>query len=142
MEFMNWHLDSLILQTIALLFTAFLMPRFQIHGPFSGLIMVLALSFVNTHLWDAALFYSIPNSLTSQTILTLFVNSIVFWILAKSLPGIAIQGFLPAIASPILFTAVSLLTYKYGRDVDWANLLLQFQNSFRHVKELAKGGSY
>jgi len=138
---MNLHLDSLLLQTIALLITAFLLPKFQVHGPISGLIMVAALSLINTNLWDAALFYSIPNSLSTQALVTLLTNAVVFWVLAKSLPGIAIQGFLPALIAPVVLTAVSLLTYQYGRDVDWMHILSQIQNQFRFVKDLSKSGS-
>ena len=140
MTMMNLHLDSLILQTIALLITAFLLPKFQVHGPLSGFIMVASLTFINTNLWDAALFYSIPNSLSTQALITFFTNAVVFWVLAKSLPGIAIQGFWPAFVAPVVLTAVSLLTYKYGRDVDWMYLVGQFQESFKYLKSLAKVG--
>lgn len=139
MTFMNLHLDSLILQTIALLITAFLLPRFQVHGPLSGFIMVAALSFVNTTLWDAALFYSIPNSLSTQTAITFLTNAVVFWVLAKSLPGIAIQGLWPALIAPIVLTGVSLLTYKYGRDIDWMHLVGQIQDSFKFIKSISQG---
>ena len=138
---MNLHLDSLILQTIALLITAFLLPKFQVHGPLSGLIMVLALTFINTSLWDAALFYSIPDSLSTQTAITFFTNAVVFWILAKTLPGIAIQGFWPALIAPVVLTGVSLLTYKYGRDIDWMQVVSQIQDQFKYIKSLAKAGS-
>ena len=141
MSFMNLHLDSLLLQTIALLITAFLLPKFQVHGPLSGLIMVAALTFINTNLWDAALFYSIPNSFSTQAIVTLLTNAVVFWVLAKSLPGIAIQGFLPALIAPVVLTAVSLLTYQYGRDVDWMHILSQIQDQFRFIKDISKSGS-
>lgn len=140
MSLLNFHYDQLILQTIALLITAFLLPRFQVHGPISGLIMVIALSFINTKLWDAALFYSIPNNVSTQTIVTFFTNAVVFWILAKSLPGVDIQGFMPALIAPIVLTAVSLLTYRYCRDVDWMYVIGEIQNSFTHLRALSQSG--
>lgn len=135
---MNFHLDSLVLQTIALLITAFLLPKFQVHGPISGFIMVALLSFINNHLWDAALFYSIPDSFTTQTVVTFLTNAVLFWVLAKSLPGVAIQGLWPALIAPVVLTGVSLLTYKYLRDVDWMHVVDQIQESFKFIKSLAK----
>jgi putative membrane protein len=132
------HIESILLQTLALLITAFLLPRFQVHGPISGALMVLSLSFVNTYLWDAALFYSIPNDLTAQTGTTLIVNAFLFWGLAKSLPGIQIQGFLPAVIAPVVLTAISILTYQYGRDVDWYKIALFVQEQFDMLRTFSE----
>ncbi len=137
---MELHLDSLILQTIALLITAFLLPRLEVHGPLSAFIMVLILSFMNTHLWDTALFFSIPNSLTSQALVTLLVNGVLFWVLAKCLPGVTITGFFPALAAPLVFTVVSILTYKYGRDIDWNAIAGSIDNTFGILKHFVKTG--
>ena len=136
---MDMHLDSIVVQTVALLLTAFLLPRFEVRGPFSGLLMVLALSYVNTHLWDAALFYSIPNTLTSQTVVTLLVNAVLFWLLAKLLPGIHIRGIFPALLAPLALTVISILTYKYARDIDWSKVYLLIQEKLSGLKSFSKG---
>lgn len=127
-------LENLALQTFALLITAFLIPRFQVSGPLSGLIMVLALGFVNTNLWDVALFYQVPNTFTSQVIVTFFVNGLLFYILAKILPGVAIQGILPALVAPVVLTVVTTAVYHYGRDIDWAAVWEQIKQTFELIR--------
>ena len=37
----------------------------------------------------------------------------------KLLPGIEIDGLLPALAAPIVFTGVSLVVDRYRRTIDW-----------------------
>lgn len=134
---MDFSLNHLILQTIALLITAFLIPRFQVQGPISAAIMVIVLGVVNTKLWDAALFYQIPDTLTAQTLVTLLVNGVLFWGLAKCLPGVAIQGFLPAIVAPIVLTIVSILTYQFGRDINWVTVFEAIREQFNVLKGFA-----
>ncbi len=102
-----------------MLLTALFLPRLQVKGPISALIAVIALAYINSAFWDAALFFKLPDSFTLKTGLLLLTNGIIFWILAKILPGIQIQGFLPALLAPIVFTIVSLFLNQYGGAVDW-----------------------
>lgn len=134
-------MENLALQTLALLITAFLIPRFQVHGPLSGATMVLALGFVNTHLWDVALFCQIPDSLTSQVVVTFLVNGALFWILAKVLPGVAIQGLLPALVAPVVLTVVTTAVYHYGRDVDWNAVWRAVKQGFDALRSYSSSSS-
>lgn len=84
--------------------------------------MVIALAFVNAHVWDAALFFRIPDSINAQALTLLISNGVVFWLLVKVLPGIEVRGFLPALAAPILFTVLSVFIGKYGEEVEWGKL--------------------
>lgn len=115
--------------------TAFILPNFTISGPLGALIAVIALAFVNTHLWDAALFFSIPSSFTTQAILLLLANGVIFWILVKILPGIEVQGFLPALAAPVVFTVTSVILQNYLKDVDWSKVWHQSVNYVQGVRE-------
>lgn len=119
---MPLNIEYWALQTLALLITALLIPRLTISGPISGLIAVVSISLMNTYLWDAALFFSIPNHLTLHTATLLLVNGVLFWILVKVLPGIEVKGFLPALAAPVVFTITSIIIQRYGREIDWNQL--------------------
>ena len=110
------------LQSIALLITALLIPRFTVAGPFSALKFVTVLSIINTTLWNASLFSAIPNSFTAHTLVVVLANGALFWGLAKIMPGIMIDGWLPAIVGPIVFTIISAVTFNYGKDVDWVDV--------------------
>ncbi len=111
---MQYNLNYWILQTLAMTLTALLIPKLRIDGPIGAFIMVIALGFVNAHLWDVALFYSVPNTPTVQTATLFLANGIIFWILVKVLPGIEVEGFLPALIAPIVFTFCSMIIAKYA----------------------------
>ena len=127
------------LQTIAMLLTAFVIPRFQIKGPLAAFLLVLALGFVNATIWDAALFLQIPNSASMHAVTVLVANGLVFWILVKLVPGIEVIGFLPAIAAPVVFSLVSILTYQYGREIDWFSLAEQLLRYVAAVRDQLSG---
>ena len=119
----SFNLTYWFLQTVAMMVTALLLPKLRITSPFGALATVIALAFVNSKLWDAALFFSVPDSFSTKTIMLLATNGCIFWVLVKLLPGIEIEGFLPALAAPVVFTVCSLVIDQYGSQVDWVRVL-------------------
>ena len=118
LDFTYWFLQS-----VAMAATALLIPRLKITSPFGALAIVVSLAFVNSKLWDAALFFSIPDSFSTKALMLLGANGLIFWILVKLLPGIEVEGFLPALAAPVVFTVCSLIIDHYGSQVDWVKVL-------------------
>lgn len=135
---MNFNYSIWIVQTVAMLLTALALPKFQVKGPISALIMVIALGFINTHIWDAALFYQVPDNFTSKTILLFLSNGVLFWLLAKCLPGVEMQGILPAFIAPILFTFLTVAIDKYAKDIDWKDVIAQSATQVNNIKDTLK----
>lgn len=119
----NLNINYWFFQTIAMLITAILIPNLRITSIFGAIFIIIALAFVNSKIWDAALFFQIPNELSYQSVLLLFTNGFIFWVLIKLLPGIEIDGFLAALVAPVVFTAISLFLSKYAHYVDWIAIL-------------------
>lgn len=90
--------------------------------------MVMALAAVNKYLWDQTLFQTIPHELTYNALKLLFANGFVFWLLVKLLPGIEIEGILPALVAPILLTVVGVYVMDYGGRIDWVQLLTKIKD--------------
>ena len=132
MDFIPGSLNYWVLQTIAMLATALLIPGLTVKGPIGALAMVIALAYVNAKVWDATLFFQIPHSVTTHTAILLLANGILFWILVKILPGIEVEGFLPALVAPIVFTILSILVSYYLKDIDW---LLVLERSIQYIRE-------
>ena len=132
-----------ILQTIAMLVTAGLIPRLYITSFIGAFFIVVALSFVNATIWDAALFFSIPNHITSHALLLILSNGIIFYVLIKILPGIEVQGILPALAAPLIFTIVNIFITQYAKEINWievgeraANWVQEVRNSMLAEKQI------
>jgi len=106
--FPNLNLEYWIFHTVAMLLTALIIPRLRITSIFGAVLTVFALVVVNSTVWNAALFFELPNSMTTRTVLLLLSNGVIFWLLVKILPGIEVDGFLPAVAAPIIFTLLTV----------------------------------
>ena len=132
---MNGFILIFFLQTIAMLITAFLIPRFTVEGPISALKFVLVLALINTTIWNTTLFGALPDSATAHTLTVVLANGALFWILAKVMPGVAIDGLLPAVAGPIVFSVVSALTFAYGKDVDWIGVFNTIGNQVSEIRD-------
>ena len=121
-ELANIDLNYWILQTIAMMITAFLLPGLQVKGPVPAFLAVAALAFVNSKVWDAALFFSVPDHLSMQVLSLVLTNGLIFWLIVKLLPGIETQGVFPAIAAPLIFSVCSMLISTYGKDINWIDV--------------------
>ena len=130
MNFSDW-----ILQSVATLSTCALIPRLKITSIFGALTTVIALAFVNATIWNAALFFEIPRTLTMQSGLLFLANGIIFWILVKILPGIEVNGFLPALIAPVVFTFCSLAVDQFHDKVPWKKIIQTGYVATERVRE-------
>jgi len=122
-----------LLNTIAMMLTALVIPGLRITSIFGAIGIVLTLAIVNQTVWNAAMFETIPHAATVQALVLVVANGAIFWILAKLLPGIEVKGVLPAIVAPIVFTFLSGLVWKYGANIDF---MAFGQQALDKVKEL------
>ena len=122
-QLLSLNLTYWFLQTVAMMVTALLIPKLKVTGPFGALTTVVALAFINSKVWDAALFFHIPDTLTVQALTLFLTNGIIFWILIKILPGIEVEGVAPALIAPVVFTITSWVISEYGSQVNWAAVL-------------------
>ena len=130
------NLETLVLQTCAMCLTALLIPKLRVTSIVGPIGAVLALAFVNSSLWDAALFFQIPDSLGAHAAILLGANGLLFWIIVKLLPGIEVDGVLPALVAPIVFTICSVLIVRYHHLIDWHAVLQWILNLIMEVKNM------
>lgn len=119
MEHLTSNLHYWVLQTVAMMLTAFFIPKLKISGPFAAFFAVLALAFVNTKLWDASLFFQLPQNFSVNALLLLVTNGVIFWLIVKIMPGIEVEGIWPAIIAPVVFTITSILIREHADKIDW-----------------------
>ena len=134
-ELLQINFGFWILQTIAMLLTALLIPRLTISGPLAALATVIVLALFNSKLWDVALFFQIPNNFSTHTFLVFIANGLAFWLIVKLLPGIEVEGILPALAAPLVFTITSAALNMYGRDIPWDQVYTQIVQSVHSARD-------
>lgn len=127
------NFDFIILQSLAITLTAILLPRLKIKSFSAPVMTAVALSWINDIYWDSGLFYSVPTSLSTDTLTLLVMNGLIFWIIIKLIPGIEIRGILTPIYSAVIFTCCSMLAHKYGSDINWTEVI---QNIFSLLDEV------
>jgi putative membrane protein len=135
---MDLNLKFWAIQTGAMMLTAFLLPGLTVSGPIPAFATVAALAFINAHLWDAALFFEIPQTFGQAQLIVLLANAAIFWLVVKLLPGIEIRGILPAVAAPVIFTITALMISKYEPMVDWGKVYASGVGIVSGVKEAAE----
>jgi putative membrane protein len=124
-----------VLQTVAMMLTALVIPRLRITSIIGAIGILVALAFVNATLWSAALFFSVPASPTVEALVLVLANGAIFWVLCKLLPGIEVQGVLPAIVAPVVFTLASMLIARYGDHVDPEAIGSAVADSIRRLRQ-------
>ena len=107
------------LQTFAMMLTAFALPGLKVKGPIGAFLAVAALAYINATYWDWALFFKLPDSLTVKALLLVVANGVLFWVLVKLLPGIEVEGVLPALVAPLVFALLSVLVPTLYGKIDW-----------------------
>jgi len=128
-----------LLNTIAMMLTALVIPRLRITSIFGALGIVIALAIVNATVWNAAMFETIPHAVTVQTLVLVLSNGAIFWVLVKVLPGIEVEGILPAIVAPIVFTLMSMLVWKFGAHLDVVASAQQAAETVRELRDWISG---
>lgn len=132
---LSFNFNYWFLQTVAMCLTALFIPGLRVTSPLGALLAVIGLAYINSKVWDAALFFSVPDHFTLKTAALFLSNGIIFWILVKLLPGIEVDGLLPALIAPLVFTFTSVFISEYAKDVDWPAVFEKGAEYFRQVRD-------
>lgn len=99
---LRWLLNSL-----ALLFTAWLMPGIQIKSIGAALIAALVLGVINAIIRPIVLFFTLPLNILTLGFFTLVVNALMLLIVRSVVNGFTVSGFWAAFFGSIVLTIVS-----------------------------------
>ncbi|MFA5882177.1 MAG: phage holin family protein [Eubacteriales bacterium] len=99
---LRWLLNSL-----ALLFTAWLMPGIQIRSFGAALIAALVLGVINAIIRPIVLFFTLPLNILTLGFFTLVVNALMLLMVRSVVNGFTVSGFWAAFFGSIVLTIVS-----------------------------------
>ena len=97
----------LILNAIALIAVAYLVPGIHVSGPLGALVAALILGIVNAIVRPILVILSLPLEIITLGLFTLVINALLFWFVGALHVGLDVDGFWPAFWGAIVMWIVS-----------------------------------
>ena len=98
-----------VLNAVALMAVAYLMPQIKVTSSVSALIAAFALGAVNTLIRPVLTLLTLPISILTLGFFYLVINGLLFWMVGKMLNGFSVDGFWAAVFGGLLYGLISWL---------------------------------
>jgi len=100
-------LARLVLNGVAIILAAYVLPGIHIAGPFAALVAGVILGFVNAIVRPVLFFLTLPLTLVTLGLFIFVLNAICFALTAWLVPGFSVDGFWWALFGALLVSIVS-----------------------------------
>lgn len=98
-----------LLNALALLAVAYLMPSIKVTSFASAMIAALVLGLVNAVLRPLLILLTLPVTLLTLGLFLFVLNGLMFWLAGSLIEGFVVGGFWPAMFGAILYSIFSSL---------------------------------
>lgn len=98
-----------IINAVALLAVALLMPSITISSFGAALVAALVLGLVNTLIRPLLVLLTLPVTLLSLGLFILVINGLLFWVVGSMVPGFVVAGFWSGFVGAIVYSVISWL---------------------------------
>jgi putative membrane protein len=96
-----------LLNAVALLAVAYLLPSIQVASLGAALMAALVLGLVNTLVRPLLVLLTLPITLLSLGLFLLVINGLLFWAVGSWLEGFNVGGFWPGVLGALLYSVIS-----------------------------------
>jgi putative membrane protein len=96
-----------LLNAVALLAVAYLLPSIHVASLGSALIAALVLGLVNTLIRPLLVVLTLPVTLLTLGLFLLVINGLLFWAVGNMLDGFAVGGFWSGVFGALLYSLIS-----------------------------------
>lgn len=96
-----------LLNAVALLIVAYLLPGITVVGFGSALIAALILGLLNTLIKPVLILLTLPITIVTLGLFLLVLNALMFWLAGSILKGFQVNGFWWAVAGTFLYSIIS-----------------------------------
>jgi putative membrane protein len=100
-------LARLLVNGVALLVAAWLIPGIRVASPAAALIAGAILGFVNALVRPVLVLLTLPITFVTLGLFLLVINGLCFALTAALVPGFSLAGFFPAVLGALVVTVVS-----------------------------------
>ena len=97
--------------------TAYIVPGFHVNDFKTALLAAVVLAIINTFIKPVLLFLTFPLTIITLGLFIFVVNAIVLYLAALVVPGLRIEGFLPAILAAVVLSVVSTILSMLAKDI-------------------------
>ena len=96
-----------ILNAVALLAVAYIVPAIQVSSFGAALIAALLLGLINSVVRPLLLLLTLPVTLLTLGLFIFVINGLMFWLAGSLIEGFSVSGFWPAVAGSLVYSVVS-----------------------------------
>jgi putative membrane protein len=96
-----------ILNAVALLAVAYMLPSIHVASFGAAMLAALLLGLVNAVVRPLLLLLTLPVTLLTLGLFIFVVNGLMFWLAGSLIEGFAVGGFWPAVFGSLLYSVVS-----------------------------------
>ena len=96
-----------LVNTLALIAVAYLMPSITVASFWTALVAALVLGLVNAVIRPVLILLTLPVSVLTLGLFILVINGLLFWFVGSFVEGFTVQGFWSGFFGAILFSIVS-----------------------------------
>ncbi len=107
---MSYLLFRWILNAIALLFVAYVVPGFGVESLFTALIAALILGLVNALVRPLLFILTLPVTILTLGLFTFVLNALMILLVSTIVKGFTVDGFVSALFGAVVLWVMSLVT--------------------------------
>lgn len=107
-----------VLNALAVIIAAYLLPGVHVTGFTAALILALVLGLINLVIRPVLLALSLPINILTLGLFTFVINALMVMLAAKLVPGFSVDGFLWALIFGILLALVNSVLHKFDKHGD------------------------
>jgi putative membrane protein len=109
-NFMAYILFRWIINAVALIVIANVVPGFGVETFYNALIAALILGLVNALVRPLFFILTLPVTILTLGLFTFVINALMIWLASTIVEGFIVEGFVPALFAALLLWVISLAT--------------------------------
>lgn len=100
-------LIRLLINALAILLVAYLVPGVAVNGFYTALIVAVVLGLLNLVIKPLLVVLTLPITILTLGLFTFVINALLFWFVGTVVRGFSVDGFVPAFLGALILTVVS-----------------------------------
>ncbi len=110
-------LVALLLNALALIITANLVPGFKVDSFTSAILAAIVLGVINTFIKPVLVVLTLPLNVLTLGLFSFVINAVVLWLASAVVPGLMLDGWVPAILAAVVLSVVSTVLSMVLKDI-------------------------